>query len=88
MCGLGATGPDEPGESFKDVATGVKARIQHLKAYGSTESINNPPIVDPRFDYMNRGVAFTVHCLTGRWAMDPEYGKKIMSILRRLHGVS
>jgi N-acetylmuramoyl-L-alanine amidase len=35
FCGLGATGPGNPGHSFPDRATGVEAHIQHLYAYAT-----------------------------------------------------
>jgi hypothetical protein len=41
FAGLGATGRGEPGESFKDVATGVRAHLEHLLHY-SGERIENP----------------------------------------------
>ena len=41
FAGLGATGKHESGETFPDVATGVKAHLQHLLMY-SGEKIDNP----------------------------------------------
>jgi Mannosyl-glycoprotein endo-beta-N-acetylglucosaminidase len=41
FAGLGATGKHEPGESFPDVATGVKAHLEHLLMY-SGEKLDNP----------------------------------------------
>ena len=41
FAGLGATGKHEPGETFPDVATGVKAHLQHLLMY-SGEKLDNP----------------------------------------------
>ncbi len=41
FAGLGATGKHEPGESFADVPTGVKAHLQHLLMY-SGEKLDNP----------------------------------------------
>lgn len=41
FAGLGATGRKEPGESFPDVATGVKAHLQHLLLYAG-EHLDNP----------------------------------------------
>jgi len=45
FCGLGAIGPEEPGLSFPDAGTGVRADVQHLKAYGSRE-----PLVEAQVD--------------------------------------
>lgn len=41
FAGLGATGRKEPGESFPDVETGVKAHLQHLLLYAG-EHLDNP----------------------------------------------
>ena len=41
FAGLGATGRGEPGESFKDVPTGVRAHLEHLLLY-SGERLENP----------------------------------------------
>ena len=41
FAGLGATGKKEPGETFPDVATGVKAHLQHLLMYAG-DSVENP----------------------------------------------
>lgn len=87
FCGLGAVDGGGEGASFNDTRTGIKACIQHLKAYGSTAPISHPPIIDPRFDLVSRGVAETVHDLAGRWASDPEYGEKILRILKRVNEV-
>ena len=39
FCGLGSTAQDDPGESFKDVRTGIRAQVQHLKAYACSDSL-------------------------------------------------
>ena len=41
FAGLGATGKKEPGETFPDVATGVKAHLQHLLMYAG-ETLESP----------------------------------------------
>src|SRR5262245_3329069 len=41
FAGLGATGRGERGESFKDIATGVRAHLQHLLLYAG-ERVDNP----------------------------------------------
>jgi hypothetical protein len=41
FAGLGATGGGEPGESFKDVASGVRAHLEHLLLYAG-DRIENP----------------------------------------------
>ena len=86
FCGLGSIGPGQPGNSFPDERTGVRAHIQHLKAYGSTV----PPVlplVDPRYRYVNpKGKAPTIYGLSGTWASDPDYGPKLERLLARLYG--
>lgn len=71
-CGLGATDDGRSGISFPDAATGVRAHIQHLKAYGSTYPLRNR-LVDPRFKYVKRGSAPTLDHLAGTWASDRSY---------------
>lgn len=87
FCGLGALDGGAAGASFPDPRTGVKAHIEHLKAYASTHPIKRMPIVDPRFHLVGRGSAVSVHDLAERWANDRDYGKKIMALMRRLHTV-
>lgn len=70
--------------SFGDLRLGIRAHIQHLKAYASTEPLTQE-IVDPRFHLVQRGVASSVFQLSGRWSADLNYGDKIMAVLRRLY---
>ena len=82
--GLGATGGGAAGATFPNVRIGLRASVQHLKAYASTDSLVNP-CVDPRFQYVNRGCAPSVYDLgNGNWAMDPKYSSKIISIMNSL----
>ena len=37
FCGLGATGAGQKGAVFENVALGLRAQVQHLKAYGSKD---------------------------------------------------
>lgn len=83
-CGLGSIGPGQPGERFPDARTGVRAHIQHLKAYASEDPLEQE-LVNPRYRFVKRGSAPTFHDLTGRWAMDREYGNKLQSLLERLY---
>lgn len=41
FAGIGATGGGNPGESFPDIATGVRAHLQHLQMYGG-ERVMDP----------------------------------------------
>ncbi|QEN05459.1 hypothetical protein EW093_12290 [Thiospirochaeta perfilievii] len=82
FCGLGSF-DNKQGASFPTIREGVRAHIQHLKAYSSTEDLNRE-LLDPRFHFVERGSALDVHDLTGRWATDPKYGIKLVSLLQRV----
>ncbi len=84
FCGLGAVNEWSGGDWFNSLEEGVRAHIQHLKAYASYEPVK-PPVVDKRFDIVQRGTVVTIHDLTGKWAADPEYGIKIDYLLRTLY---
>jgi hypothetical protein len=84
FCGLGSIGPGQPGLAFPDLRTGVRAHIQHLKAYASEESLNGE-LVDPRFRFVRRGSSPAVGGLAGTWAADRSYSEKIRIILERLY---
>lgn len=84
FAGIGATG-GVPGNSFPSVRIGVRAQVQHLKAYASTESLHNP-VVDPRFSYVRRGSAPYVQWLGihenpsgAGWATAWGYGYSIVN---------
>jgi len=93
FCGLGSTGARladgriEKGAVFPDPRTGVRAHIQHLKAYATNEPLNQE-LVDPRYSYVRLGIAPTIHGLTGRWAMDTSYGRKLAAILKQIYEFS
>jgi hypothetical protein len=84
FCGLGAIGPEQPGLVFPDPRTGVRAHIQHLKAYATAEPLNLS-LVDPRYRYVRLGSSPTIEGLAGTWAADRMYSEKIYSILQRLY---
>ena len=50
------------GNSFGSVREGIRAQIQHLKAYASSDGLNNA-CVDPRFSYVKRASAIYVEWL-------------------------
>lgn len=91
--GIGALNGNAPGQaaSFPDPRTGVRAQIQHLKAYASTEALVNE-CVDPRFSLVARGVAPYVEWLgaadnpQGRgWAVPGAgYGANIVKLLGQI----
>ena len=84
FCGLGAIGPEQPGLIFPDPRTGVRAHIQHLKAYATDEPLNLA-LVDPRYRYVRKGSSPTIEGLSGTWAADRQYAIKINEILQRLY---
>lgn len=90
FAGLGATGGGASGVTFKDVRTGIRAHIQHLKAYANDEPLNNK-LVDPRFGYVERGCASYVEWLGQKenpegkgWATAKGYGQSIVSMIEKL----
>ena len=90
FAGMGATGNGVSGESFKDVREGVRAQIQHLKAYGSTKSLNQT-CVDNRFKYVERGSAIYVEWLSipnnpkkKGWAAANGYGVDIVKMIQKM----
>lgn len=85
FAGLGATGNGAAGDSFASVREGVRAQVQHLKAYASTGSLTYP-CVDKRFSYVSRGCAPYVEWLGisenpyGKgWATAKNYGYSIVN---------
>jgi len=87
FCGLGALGPEQPGLVFDDPRIGVRAHIQHLKAYATAEPLKGQ-LADPRYRYVRKGSSPTVEGLSGTWAADREYSEKIKDILHRLYEFS
>ncbi|MBR1638869.1 MAG: glucosaminidase domain-containing protein [Treponema sp.] len=85
-CGLGAMDAQHPGEVFETEELGVRAHIQHLQAYATTEEVPlNNELIDPRYNWVHKTkLAITVEDLAGTWATDPAYGAKITAILDRM----
>ena len=84
FAGLGGLGDAPAGASFRDARIGVRAQIQHLKAYATPEPLVQES-VDPRFGFVRRGIAPLVVDLSGRWSVDGQYGQKIKAVLRLLY---
>jgi len=84
FCGLGSIGPGQKGEIFPDIRTGVRAHIQHLKAY-ATDAPLKQVLVDPRYRWVRYGSSPTIKGLSGTWAADKNYADKIDGILERLY---
>lgn len=92
FCGLGATdiNGDVNSAWFKDVRTGIRAQIQHLKAYASEDSLINE-CVDPRFGYVSRGVSKYIETLGSKdnpsgkgWATKAGYGYEILRVINKI----
>ncbi len=87
--GIGATNnsPVGKGAWFTDEREGIRAQIQHLKAYASKEPLVND-CVDPRFNLVTRGIAPYWTDLNGRWAVPgTTYGQKILALYEELKNV-
>ena len=79
--GVGATGPGNPGYTFSSVREGLRVQAQHLKAYATTEPLNNP-CIDPRFNLVSRGCAPKTTDLNGRWSVPGKgYGEGLNAIV-------
>lgn len=91
--GIGALNGNATGQAatFPDPRTGVRAQIQHLKAYASTEPLVNT-CVDPRFSLVTRGSAPYVEWLgaadnpNGKgWAVPGSgYGANVVKLLSQI----
>lgn len=85
FAGLGATGGGVKGESFKNVAEGIRAQVQHLKGYASTEALKQT-CVDKRYGNINpKGSTPYVEWLGQKenpngkgWATSKNYGMNLM----------
>ncbi|MCP6761046.1 MAG: N-acetylmuramoyl-L-alanine amidase [Fischerella sp. CENA71] len=84
FAGLGTIGGGSEAASFESARIGVRAHIQHLKAYASLEPLVQD-VVDPRFRFVTRGIAPLLSQLSGRWSADLNYGDKIIAMLKRLY---
>lgn len=89
FAGIGATGAVH-GASFGNVRMGIRAQIQHLKAYGSISPLTNQ-CVDPRFNLVKRGSAQYVEWLGIKenpngygWATSKSYGHDIVNMVNSL----
>lgn len=86
FCGLGSEGEEKKGESFATEELGVRAHIQHLQAYATTEDVPlQKELVDPRYNWVHKTkFVEDIFGLTKTWAMDPNYGKKLDELLTEL----
>lgn len=92
--GIGAIGGGVKGNLFESVREGIRVNVQHLVGYATkTPTVN--PVVDPRFYYMERGIAPYVEYLgyyenpvSKGWAMAAQYGPKLLGLMDRLSKAS
>ena len=89
FAGIGATGAVH-GASFANVRLGVRAHVQHLKAYASLDGLTQQ-CVDPRFNLVARGCAQYVEWLGMKenpkgygWASAKNYGPNIVSMMNSI----
>lgn len=90
FAGLGTTGDGVKGNSFPDVRTGIRAQVQHLKAYATTDALNQE-CVDGRYDFVAKGCAPYVELLGQKenpqgkgWATAERYGFLIVDLIQKL----
>lgn len=86
--GIGAVDGGDGGNRFRSPREGVRAQVQHLRAYADpdvTEADLAAPLVDPRFDLVEKGIAPHWDDLGGGlWASDPDYAEKVLRIWGRI----
>ena len=94
FCGMGVTSKGKTGNSFDTPQLGIRAQIQHLKAYASTYALVNA-CIDPRYRYVTKGSTEYVEWLGQKenpngkgWATGKGYGDKIIRILNALIGTT
>ncbi len=93
FAGLGTTGGGVPGNSYPDVRTGIRAQIQHLKAYATTDALTGE-CVDDRYEYVQKGSAPYVEWLGQQenpqgvgWATAEQYGYSIVEMIGKLKAI-
>ena len=79
-----------PGNSYPDVQTGIRAQIQHLKAYATSDALNQE-CVDDRYEYVKKGSAPYVQWLGQQenpeglgWATGDNYGYDIVGMIEEM----
>ncbi len=78
--------------SFDNVRLGIRAVVQHIKAYASTAPLVNE-CIDPRFEFVTRGSAVYLEWLGQKenpqgygWATANGHGYRILNILNQMCG--
>lgn len=88
FAGIGATDTNPTPALFPDARTGVRAQIQHLRAYADPTAVSctvpplHNPCVDPRFNLVvPKGKAPTWNVMgNGNWATASTYANSILSL--------
>lgn len=90
FAGIGTTGGGVPGNSYPDVRTGIRAQIQHLKAYATADALAQE-CVDDRYEYVKKGAAPYVEWLGQQenpeglgWATGENYGYDIVDMIENM----
>lgn len=93
FAGIGTTGNGEAGNFYPDVRTGIRAQIQHLKAY-ATEDALEQECVDDRYEYVIKGSAPYVEWLGQNenpqgcgWATAENYGYSIVEMINKMKAI-
>jgi hypothetical protein len=92
FAGIGATDTNPRPAQFPDARTGVRAQIQHLRAYADPTAVSctvpplRMPCVDPRFDLVTpKGRAPTWNQMgNGNWATSTTYATTILTLYTEL----
>ena len=94
FCGMGVTQWGMKGNSFVSPKEGIRAQIQHLKAYATTNPLAGA-CVDPRYQWVEKGCAPYVEWLGQKenpngkgWAAGASYGDKVFGILQSIISVA
>jgi hypothetical protein len=98
FAGIGATDANPTPAIFPDARTGIRAQIQHLRAYADPTAVSCtvPPLanpcVDPRFHLvLPKGRAPTWNVMgNGNWASAATYATSILSLFeeaKSFHGI-
>ena len=94
FAGLGSVDASKPSNTFKSVREGIRAHIQHLKAYAIKNPTLKYPLVDARYQYVTKGSAQYVEWLGSQenpngvgWATDKDYGNILRKIINDILAV-
>jgi hypothetical protein len=69
--------------AYDDIQSGIRAQIQHLKCYASTDDCFYP-VVDKQWSDTVRGTLQDISGLGGVWNLDEAYGNSIISMMREM----